>query len=386
MSYKYQKMRRYSSDIHVLTFSPNEFRLDVSIGKRGRLERLSKIEGEKNPNEYTLAKINGGFFAMNGSTEFIGTFVDEGLYYRGSAWYYPTLVYWKKDNKLKFELHPTQSRCSDYQKDAWFAIGVPWTLIVNGKIDYTYTRSELIKAFGHPYQRHPRTLIGQKGNGDIVWVVADGRRATSRGIDITQSAQIMFDLGCVTAANLDGGGSSEMIVNNKIVNRPSDSGHERSIGTAFLAYGKKNISTGNTTTVSFKGDKKKAITTASILNVRSGPGTKYNRLGTLVRGSTIYVVSEDKGWCQIIYGNGTAYVSKSYVSYNVGTPATKPTTKLGTVTASVLNVRSGPSTSYSRIGKLARNSHVSIHDETNNGWYKITFGNGYGYVCSRYVK
>lgn len=52
-----------------------------------------------------------------------------------------------------------------------------------------------------------------------------------------EQAEIMLSLGCTYSANLDGGGSSEMIVNDKVVNKPSD-GSERKIGSAIVVYKK----------------------------------------------------------------------------------------------------------------------------------------------------
>lgn len=305
MAYSYKKIRKYSSDCHILEFNPSEYRLDATIGKHKKLERLSTINGEPNKDEYPIAKLNGGFFSMNGSTEFIGTYVDNGLYYQGSSYYYPTLVYWKENNKLEVELHPNQERCAYYQKNAYFAVGVPWTLVLDGKVNYSYTKQELIKNFTHPYQRHPRTLMGQKNDGTIVWVVVDGRRITSRGINIEESASLMKELGCRIAVNLDGGGSSEMIVNSKIVNKPSD-GSERAIGTAFMAYAKIV----NNATV------KKGIVTADALNVRSGPGTSYGKVSLLKKNDVVNIIGEVNGWYKIDIKTETpVYVSKSYVKY-----------------------------------------------------------------------
>lgn len=315
--YTYKKLRQYNSDIHVLTFDPEVFRLDASIGVQNKLERLSQIKGEPKENEYILAKMNGGFFHMNGAAEYIGTFVDEGKYYSGSQKYYPTIIYWKNSNRFTVEVEPAQSRHNVYQKDAHFAIGVPWVLIRDGKIDHIYSKSELIRAFGHPYQNHPRTLIGQKKNGEIVMVVVDGRKATTKGINITNSAKLMQSLECVFAANLDGGGSTEMIINDKIINRLSDGG-ERAIGTAFLVYGKKSNTTNNKSPSSSNSPTQnitltKRTVTASLLNTRSGPGTIYPVVGQLPKGSVVYIVSNENGWSKIVNGSSHVYVSSTYL-------------------------------------------------------------------------
>ena len=82
--------------------------------------------------------------------------------------------------------------------------------------------------------RQPRTGVGVTASGKILLVVVDGRQARwSLGPTAHEFAQIMADLGAVTALNLDGGGSSEMVVQGEVVNRPSD-GHERSLSNAIL--------------------------------------------------------------------------------------------------------------------------------------------------------
>ena len=82
--------------------------------------------------------------------------------------------------------------------------------------------------------RHPRTGVGVTADGQILLVVVDGRQKRwSLGPTMSEFARIMRDLGAVTALNLDGGGSSTMVVNGEVVNRPSD-GHERAISNAIL--------------------------------------------------------------------------------------------------------------------------------------------------------
>lgn len=82
--------------------------------------------------------------------------------------------------------------------------------------------------------RQPRTAVGVTADGTILLVVIDGRQARwSRGATLGELRGIMADLGAVDAMNLDGGGSSEMVVNGEVVNRPSE-GHERRISNAIL--------------------------------------------------------------------------------------------------------------------------------------------------------
>jgi hypothetical protein len=82
--------------------------------------------------------------------------------------------------------------------------------------------------------RHPRTAIGWTSNGRVLLVVIDGRQARwSVGASLRELARVMQDLGAVQALNLDGGGSSTMVVEGEVVNRPSD-GRQRNVTTAVL--------------------------------------------------------------------------------------------------------------------------------------------------------
>jgi Tol biopolymer transport system component len=81
--------------------------------------------------------------------------------------------------------------------------------------------------------KNPRTAIGLTGGGRILLVVVDGRRKGSQGVTLAQMAQIMRGLGARFALNLDGGGSSTMVVKGKVRNVPSD-GKQRRVSSAVL--------------------------------------------------------------------------------------------------------------------------------------------------------
>lgn len=86
---------------------------------------------------------------------------------------------------------------------------------------------------------NPRTAIGQISTGHYVMVVSDGRTSESAGLTLEQLAEVMKDLGCTTAYNLDGGGSSTMWFNGSVVNNPT-SGHgikERSVSDIVYIAG-----------------------------------------------------------------------------------------------------------------------------------------------------
>ena len=84
--------------------------------------------------------------------------------------------------------------------------------------------------------RHPRTAVGQLANGRLLFVVADGRSSSSYGLTTWALAKTMIDLGAVTAMALDGGGSSTIAFDGRVLNRPSDGTARRVASGLFLHY------------------------------------------------------------------------------------------------------------------------------------------------------
>lgn len=86
-------------------------------------------------------------------------------------------------------------------------------------------------------QRHPRTAIGWRKDGTLILVTVDGRQPQrSVGMTIAELAGLMLELGCVEALNMDGGGSTTMVVKNRVVNSPSDLLGERQVSDALLVF------------------------------------------------------------------------------------------------------------------------------------------------------
>ncbi len=114
------------------------------------------------------------------------------------------------------------------------AIGGGDIILLGGNITDTLTDEAMEKS------RNPRTAMGITADGELVFTVVDGRQPSySSGVSATDLARIMLSLGCVDAINLDGGGSSAMVLfeNGKanLVNSPSDKA-ERSVPNALAVY------------------------------------------------------------------------------------------------------------------------------------------------------
>jgi exopolysaccharide biosynthesis protein len=81
--------------------------------------------------------------------------------------------------------------------------------------------------------RNPRTAVGLTQDGRLLLVIVDGRYRISRGMTMDELARFMLRQGAVEAMNLDGGGSSTLVAEGRVVNRPSD-GFEREVSSAIV--------------------------------------------------------------------------------------------------------------------------------------------------------
>lgn len=89
-------------------------------------------------------------------------------------------------------------------------------------------------------KRHPRTGVGfSKDSTTIYFITVDGRQKSSRGMSLQEFADLMIEQGIYQGLNLDGGGSTTMIVDGDIVNSPSDLTGERAVGNCLVVIKKK---------------------------------------------------------------------------------------------------------------------------------------------------
>ena len=85
--------------------------------------------------------------------------------------------------------------------------------------------------------RNPRTAVGQRADGKIIFLTVDGRQpGYSTGLTNFELAQQMVRLGAVTASALDAGGSTTMAFDGKLLNRPSDPGGERAVSDGLFVF------------------------------------------------------------------------------------------------------------------------------------------------------
>jgi len=196
-----------------------------NLGKSGQyLTKMAK-------NSDALIAINGGGFddpnfnSTGGSP--LGITVCDGDFvttksYNGAG----GLIGFNKDNVLVLEkMSVSQAK----QKGIRDAVTFGPFLIVNGKA------SKIVGNGG--WGDAPRTVIAQRKDGIVLFLVLDGRRAGKLGADMDDLIEVMQRYGAYNAANLDGGTSSVLVVNDTIVNDPIDStgAHKtRPIATGFI--------------------------------------------------------------------------------------------------------------------------------------------------------
>jgi exopolysaccharide biosynthesis protein len=112
-------------------------------------------------------------------------------------------------------------------------------LVQNGKVKVT--NNEEWKFAGKAINdKHPRTAMGYTADGRLIILVVEGRApGRAEGTTLTQTAEMLVSIGCVEALNLDGGGSSCLLVNGKETIRPSDKEGQRAIPGIFYISNKK---------------------------------------------------------------------------------------------------------------------------------------------------
>ncbi len=203
------KITYYVSDIYVtnVEYLKTAFAKD-KYGKNYK-ESTLKIASAHD----SLLAINGDYYGNNE----IGVVIRNGVLFRSEV-YDADLCVLYTDGTMEtyspneFDLDEVVAR------GAWQAwIFGPQLLDGSGNILSTFNSTNYLS------NAHPRTAIGYVEPGHYVFVVVDGRDdGYSRGATLTELAQIMADSGCVTAYNLDGGGSSEMVYADEHVNQPCD--------------------------------------------------------------------------------------------------------------------------------------------------------------------
>ena len=211
---KVTSKRYYNSTCHIVEFLPTELRLDDTPGIPGKREHISKIFGDPKLDEVTWLRVNRAFFNMaDPSSESIGdnlgdAFVNAGL----------------KDGRIYFE--------PEIPMGVEWNVGTSYMLLRGG--DFCYDNEH---HFSSILGKNPRTFFGQATDGTIKFIAADGRGLTEKGLTSSEQREVAKAEGLRDAANLDGGGSSVIMVGDNVINKSYDG---RGLGNIFIGYRKYN--------------------------------------------------------------------------------------------------------------------------------------------------
>lgn len=178
----------------------------------------------RNISEFTsaIAEENGAILAING--DYYG-FRDQGFVLRNGQLYRDAaqskaeqedlVIYADGHFEIVREAESDASALNEAGAEQIFSFGPG--LIIDSEISVS-EGSEV----GQSMQSNPRTAIGEIEPLHYALVVSDGRREESAGLSLLELAEVMEELGCHTAYNMDGGGSSTMWFMGRIVNNPTD--------------------------------------------------------------------------------------------------------------------------------------------------------------------
>ena len=160
--------------------------------------------------------INGDYYGARQS----GYVIRNGVVYRNQGSNGEDMVI-SKDGSLSFISESDTTTDSLIQKQAWQVLSFGPVLVENGQIAVTENDE-----VGMAMASNPRTAIGTVAKNHYLFVVSDGRTSESAGLSLYELANFMKSLGATNVYNLDGGGSSTMVFQGEVVNKPTTNGNK----------------------------------------------------------------------------------------------------------------------------------------------------------------
>jgi exopolysaccharide biosynthesis protein len=236
--------------VQALKLDPGKVTLDMGLAQ-DQLPARETVPGIAGRNG-ALAAVNAGFFALAGGAPagFLkkrGTVVGRARRPRGAVAFAERsgkarLLFDRVSVVLspkgKLEYQPRLGTSAKDWARAGSAVGGAGLLMLNGRALTEWTEEQL--STGFDTTRHPRTMIGVDAQ-DAIWLVTvDGRQPSlSLGMSFSELQGLSRRLGLKSALNLDGGGSTTMVVRGTVVNHPSDPAGPRAVSDAILVFARK---------------------------------------------------------------------------------------------------------------------------------------------------
>ena len=188
-----------------------------------------------------IAEDNGAILAING--DYYG-FRDTGIVIRNGVVYRdegaPEGLAFYQDGTVEVYDETTTTADELVADGVWNTLSFGPALVADGAAIAGIEDVEVDTNFGnHSIQgEQPRTAVGVIDENHLVFVVVDGRaEGYSRGVTMTELAEIMISLGAETAYNVDGGGSSTMYFDGEVINQPSNGGARGTSDILYIAGG-----------------------------------------------------------------------------------------------------------------------------------------------------
>lgn len=214
---------------------------DVQVSSAEYLKTaFAKSAYGKNVTDKTseIAEDAGAVLAINGDyygAREKGYVIRNGILYRNTSSSSQEDLVIYKDGSLDVITEKSVSAQSLLDAGAQQVLSFGPALVIDGKVSVTEDEE-----VGKAMSSNPRTAIGIVDELHYLFVVSDGRTSVSEGLSLRELAEFMQSLGADIAYNLDGGGSSTMVFNGKVINNPTTNGKsikERSVSDiVYIGY------------------------------------------------------------------------------------------------------------------------------------------------------
>lgn len=217
----------YVADVQIADISL----LKTALAGNTYARNLTETTSVQAANAGAILAINGDYYGAQER----GYVLRNGVLYRASAQSGTDALVIGADGNFRIITDGETSADTLVREGAWQVLTFGPALINDGQV--TVSSSDEV---GRAMTSNPRTAIGQISEGHYLLVVSDGRTKESTGLSLRQLAELMQSLGAQTAYNLDGGGSSTMVFQGRVVNSPTTNGRsirERSVSDiVYIGY------------------------------------------------------------------------------------------------------------------------------------------------------
>lgn len=217
----------YVADVQIADISL----LKTALAGNTYARNLTETTSVQAANAGAILAINGDYYGAQER----GYVLRNGVLYRASAQSGTDALVIGADGNFRIINEGETSADTLVREGAWQVLTFGPALINGGQV--TVSSSDEV---GRAMTSNPRTAIGQISEGHYLLVVSDGRTKESTGLSLRQLAELMQSLGAQIAYNLDGGGSSTMVFQGRVVNNPTTNGRsirERSVSDiVYIGY------------------------------------------------------------------------------------------------------------------------------------------------------